>query len=394
MTAPWKLTTAFLLGISIFALTSSPTMARDKSSEKCAALKKRIDSRRLTMLREELKDTAPLYVDRIRIYKDGCLLASADFQRDYRAIYRGTDTPENEYDYRSPVLHPYYRGSELHTLQSVTKSITSLVFAVALERGDMPSLDQPATSYFDAATLKNADERKSRILIRHLLDMTSGIDWRDDPDTDDMEQRTFDWAQFTIDKPMAAEPGSRFLYSNGETMILSHILQKQTGMTVAEYARQHLFEPLGIEDFHWKHAPNGLTDTEGGLYLKPDDLAKIGQLVLNEGEWNGARLFSSDYLDMSNGVETRRKGRRYTRQWWIPASPCNTPIFAANGFGGQLLLVFPETGTVAVFNAWSIFEADISLIHKIFIAEAMRMTKRDFPKCSEREIADYLQYGA
>lgn len=389
------LTAAALLAA---ATQAAPTVGQEPSrgatKGECRSKPSRAVERRLSMLRSRLETTAPLYVDRIRIYKDSCLVASQDYEHDYAAIYKGTSEPSSEYDYRSPVLHPYYRGSQLHTLQSVTKSVTSIVFAVALQNGDFPSLDVPAERFFDARTTKNPDPRKSRILVRHLLDMTSGLDWRDTPDTDDMEQRTHDWAQFAFDKPMIAEPGTRFLYSNGETMILSHIFQKQTGMTVEDYAKQHLFGPLGITQYHWKKAPNGLTDTEGGLYLQPDDLTKIGQLVLAQGMWAGNRLFASDYLEMSRGVETRRTGRRYTRQWWLPASPCNTPIFAANGFGGQLLLVFPETRTVAVFNAWSVFENDVGMIHKIFIAEAMRLTKPDFPKCSDADIADYLQYGA
>lgn len=388
------LTMAALLG----AVQALPVLAKERvatqDTQACDVRHGRQLEQRLAMLRDRLENASPLYVDRIRIYKEGCLIASQDFQRDYGAIYRGTAEPANEYDYRSPVLHPYYRGTQMHTLQSVTKSVTSLVFAVALQKGDFPGLDLPAERFFDPTITKNPDPRKSRILVRHLLDMTSGLDWRDDPDTDDMEQRTHDWAQFTFDKPMVAEPGERFLYSNGETMILSHIFQKQTGMTVEEYARQHLFAPLGIARYHWKKAPNGLTDTEGGLYLEPEDLASIGQLVLNRGTWNGKRLYAEDYLDMSRGVETRRTGRRYTRQWWLPASPCKTPIFAANGFGGQLLLVFPETRTVAVFNAWSVFENDVGMIHKIFIAEAMRLTRKDHSRCSDGAIADYLQYSA
>src|SRR5260370_438923 len=143
-------------------------------------------------------------------------------------------------------------------------------------------------SYFDPSKVANVDERKRRMTLRDVLTMSTGFDWNEglpynDPNNAASQmEATNDWVQFVIDRPMAHDPGTVFAYSSGATELLAHIFKKQTGQDIEAYARKHLFAPLGIRDYHWKRNPLGVVDTEGGLFLRAADLAKIGYLYLPE----------------------------------------------------------------------------------------------------------------
>src|SRR5262249_11725941 len=130
-----------------------------------------------------------------------------------------------------------------------------------------------------------------------------------------------DWVQFTIDRPMMEEPGSRFNYSSGVSELLSPIFHQATGQDVEEYAAKYLFAPLGIHDWFWKRSPTGLVDTEGGLYLKPRDVAKIWYLFLKNGMWDGKQIVTPEWVKESVTpaitVSTRGPGIKYGLKWWL-----------------------------------------------------------------------------
>ena len=203
--------------------------------------------------------------------------------------------PTGPYNYYNPWWHPTYRRGDLHSLQSVTKTVTSVVIGTAVTRGDFPSIDTRILSFFDTAQVRNIDDRKRRVTVRHLLTMTGGFDWNEDlPYVDPSNsavnmEASYDWVQFTIDRPMAREPGTQFGYSSGESQLLAHIFRRATGVDIEEYAARHLFAPLGIERWFWKRTPAGLVDTEGGLYLEARDLARLRYLFLRVGNWNGTQ---------------------------------------------------------------------------------------------------------
>src|SRR5262249_42641649 len=155
--------------------------------------------------------------------------------------------------------------------------------------------------YFDLKKVKNVDERKKRMTIRHVLTMTTGLDWNEevaynDPRNDTaVMEASEDWVQYVIDRPMAEEPGKKFNYSSGNSELLAHIFLKETGRDVEGYGEQHFFGPLEIAHF-WKRTPLGLPDTEGGLYLNEDGMAKIGALFLNGGILGGKELISREWV--------------------------------------------------------------------------------------------------
>ena len=146
------------------------------------------------------------------------------------------------------------------------------------------------------------------------------------------------------------------VYVFGGSALMAGIVREVTGRHIDEYAREALFQPLGISDFHWKKSPAGVPDTEGGVYLSARDLAKIGELYLADGVWNGRRVLPEGWVRdaTSRHVTGVGPGWDYGYQWWL-TSRGGTDIWAGRGFGGQLLLVIPATKTVAVVTAWNVF---------------------------------------
>jgi CubicO group peptidase (beta-lactamase class C family) len=143
---------------------------------------------------------------------------------------------------------------------------------------------------------------------------------------------------------------------------MSEIVRKATGQHIDKYAETHLFGPLGIRDYHWKKTPTGHPDTEGGLYLEAEDLARIGQLYLDDGVWKGKRILPPGWAKEATARHVDRvaaNGPGYGYQWWRMDRQ-NTEVWAGNGFGGQFLLVLPQKNIVAVVNSWNVFGARIS----------------------------------
>jgi len=247
-------------------------------------------------------------------------------------------------------------------MQSVSKTVSSVIIGIAMLRGDFKAgLDTPVLKYFDVARVKNVDERKRQMTLRHVLTMTAGLAWTEDVPYDDprsdssLMEATDDWVQYVIDKPMAAEPGRVFDYSSGVSELLAHIFLKETGQDIDSYGEKYLFKPLRIEHF-WKKTPKGVVDTEGGLYLRGEDLAKIGYLYLHDGAWNGKQMVSKDWVAESVAPFIQaEEDYKYGYKWWLlPRKDSQQFVWMARGFGGQNLMVFPEEGLIATFTAWDI----------------------------------------
>lgn len=321
-------------------------------------------------------------VDRMLVIRGGRAIYDRRYQHDYDTIYADsakTHNPLNAgdftglYNYFNPWWHPYYRRGDLHSLQSVTKTITSVIIGIAITRGDFPTIETPVLRFFDTTAVANIDDRKRRLAIRHLLTMTGGFDWNEnlpyiDPRNNAVAmEASGDWVRYTINLPMAREPGAEFNYSSGETELLAHIFHRATGSDIEEYAARHLFGPLGIEHWYWKRTPSGLIDTEGGLYLEAGDLARIWYLFLKDGVWRGTRIVSSDWVKKSVTpaiVAGNRPGApQYGLKWWLYRNPSDTTklVWSGSGFGGQTPMAFPERDLVVVFNGWNILPGGKSL---------------------------------
>jgi CubicO group peptidase (beta-lactamase class C family) len=310
------------------------------------------------------------YVDGMVITRNGKLIFQKSWKYDYDKIYgeQASTTsslnphdPGGQYNYFNPWWHPTYRRGELHSLQSVSKTITSVIIGVATTLNEFPDISKTVLSFFDTTQVKNIDDRKRKMTIKHLLTMTAGFDWNEnlpysDPSNDCMVmEASFDWIKYVIDKPMRYEPGQTFAYNSGATQLLSYIFRKATGKDIEEYAAQHLFTPLDINEYFWKRTPTGLADTEGGLYLKPDDLAKVFYLFLQNGNWKGKQIVTRDWVGSSvTPFMNLGGGTKYGYKWWLYEYEPNKLAWWGSGFGGQFPIVIPEYNIVAVFTAWNI----------------------------------------
>ena len=347
-----------------------------------------VDETVLAALDHDLARGKYSLVDSFQVFRCGAEVYDRKYSHDYAKLYwkeARTKGPLNArlsgpYNYFDPAWHPYYHGTELHTMQSISKTVTSAIIGIAVTRGDFKAgLDTPVLSYFDPAKVKNLDDRKRRMTLQNVLTMTTGLEWVEDVPYDDprsdssLMEATDDWVQYVIDKPMAQDPGVVFNYSSGATILLAYIFQKTTGQDIDAYGEKYLFAPLGIKHY-WKRTYLGVVDTEGGLYLSGADLAKIGYLYLNDGVWDGKRLTSKAWVSQSltPAIDTGWQGLKYGFKWWLqPRKDGKEYIWHGIGFGGQRLMVFPSEQLIATFTGWDVLkdpEVDAELADRLLPA--------------------------
>jgi CubicO group peptidase (beta-lactamase class C family) len=330
----------------------------------------------LIFLDNELASGRYGHVDGMLITRHGKIAYEKSYPHDYAEIYKqeareksglNFADPTGPYNYFNAWWHPFFHGSKLHTLQSVTKTITSIIIGAAIARNNFPDVNTPILKFFDTSQVKNIDTRKRNITIRHLLTMTAGFNWNEnlpysDPNnTGTLMEASCDWVKYTIDRPMADEPGKMFNYNSGETQLLAYIFRVATGTDIEEYATKYLFEPLGIKNFYWKRSPSGLVDSEGGLYLEKSDLAKIFYLYLKNGEWDNKQIINPGWIKQSVTPYIKvGQNLSYGYKWWLSSYGDNPAevIWRGSGFGGQFPIIIPEYDMVVVFTAWDISPAN------------------------------------
>ena len=253
----------------------------------------------------------------------------------------------NPLTYKS--LYPYIKNSNLHALMSITKTITGIIFGIAIERGDIKSDSICISNYFK---IKNPLKRK--IKIKHLLNMTSGIYWTNDATPASKHSLTkrmmmsTNWVKFVLKQKMACEPGKIWRYNNGNYVLLSYIFYKETGMDIKEYAKKYLFDPLGIP-FYWRKMVPKLSDTTSGLFLDAMSLLKIGNFILNKGFIGENRVINNTFFKNSFKVVRARHKNFFGYSWWLIKS---NECYLAKGYHGQYLLIFPKLNALAVLYQW------------------------------------------
>jgi CubicO group peptidase (beta-lactamase class C family) len=251
-----------------------------------------------------------------------------------------------------------YTADIPHEIFSSTKAVTGTLLGMVYKDGLLDRLDHPMLDFFADRHVANVDDRKKAIAVQNLLDMTSGLDW-DQGFEDGKEQsridleRSSNWTQFILDRPMAHAPGEVYNYSNGDADLVSAIITKLTGKLVEDYAREKLFDPLGITNWHWDRDPQGLTIGDGMLTLLPRDMAKIGYLYLRHGEWEGKRLIPPGWAEVLNHKTVNMHApedpnQSYSNFFWIFPQK---HAYMATGIRGQLIAVFPDLDIVAVTTA-------------------------------------------
>ena len=310
------------------------------------------------------------YINGMLITRGGKIIFEEEYTHNYDSLYLQTKTAPGKYNYYDTDWHPFYRDSKLHTMQSVSKSLTSAAIAIANKNGDIPDLNANIMNYFDDYKSSKPDPRREKITILDVLNMSSGIKWDEssmaytDPSSDCVQMElSNDWIQYVIDREMAEAPGTKFNYNSGETMLLSYLINKTTGTDLAKYLEKNLFSVIGIKDYYWKHTPKGLTDAEGGLYLTPRDLARFGYLILKNGVWDGKQVLPKSWVSQihETDINTGTDWLRYGLQFWVMPYGDNQTAILASGLGGQRMIVIPEYDIVAVFTGWNIY--DVPALH-------------------------------
>jgi CubicO group peptidase (beta-lactamase class C family) len=269
-------------------------------------------------------------------------------------------------------FYPFQRDTK-HELYSCTKSFISTLIGIAIDQNLIEDVNRPViNTWFADRTFNHLDAQKESLTLEHLLTMTSGLDWSEgDPIYREMYYSN-DWVQFVLDKSMVEEPGNQFNYCSGCSHILSAILQRSTGTGTLEFARQYLFEPLGINDFSWEMDSNNIPIGGWGLNLTPRDMTKLGLLYLNNGVWNGEQVVEAGWIRTSVSKHVETPGDLdYGYQWWIYPS---LEAYTALGRDGQTIFVIPESRLVVVTTAEVNGHEEIfSMIGK-FIVPAIRST--------------------
>jgi CubicO group peptidase (beta-lactamase class C family) len=244
-----------------------------------------------------------------------------------------------------------FSAGDLHDIFSCTKSVLSALVGIAIARGELPGIDTPVLDFFPDYDVAILDDHKRAMTLEHLLTMTSGLDTQDSylyewAGLKEMRASS-DWTQFVLDLPMAAAPGTRFEYSNGVSQLVAIILQRATGKTLEEYAREHLFGPIGITRFQWDG--QGPVENLGfsGLRLDPLDMARLGYLYLRHGEWNGTQVVPAAWVETSTSPHPAAGtlADNYGYLWWV-----DDDVFMMQGSGGQFVYVMPDLDLVAVFT--------------------------------------------
>ncbi|HVZ79256.1 MAG TPA: serine hydrolase [bacterium] len=258
------------------------------------------------------------------------------------------------------LLEEYFYGygpRDPHPVQSVTKSIFSLLVGDAVEKGWLDP-DDKLQDLFPGPPV-SGDARKGKVTVKDLLTMTSGID------CDDLSRgkgcswpmvASSDWGSFALSLPMTREPGKHFAYCGACLSILAEALQKQSKLPLLALAQKDLFDPLGIQAPTWWEGPQGAHSPAFGLSLTPRDMAKIGLLVLQKGEWQGQVVVPKEWIEKSTSPQVKDalgKGLDYGYLWWernVIAHGRTRRVVEAWGVGGQYIFIVPDGGVVVVMT--------------------------------------------
>lgn len=239
-----------------------------------------------------------------------------------------------------------YRPELPHMLYSASKSIVSTAVGIAAEEG-LVSTDERLEDIFPGY-VKSPNSRQAKLTLRHLLTMSSGVRFNEIGSMLDG-----DWVRMFMESSPRFEPGAQFEYNSMNTYMLAAALRRKTGMTVSEYLRPRLFEPLGIDNYYWETCPGGTEKGGWGLYLTLEDLAKIAQLYLQKGEWQGRRILSPEWIAEAASPQIPTPNgemkQGYGYQIWMGRDGA----YQFNGAFGQYAIVMPRYDAVAVIFSGS-----------------------------------------
>jgi CubicO group peptidase (beta-lactamase class C family) len=244
-------------------------------------------------------------------------------------------------------FEPQYK----HTLYSLSKSFTSTGIGLLVAEGKI-SVDDPVISFFKDDLPATVSDNLAKMKIKHLLIMNTGHD----ADTmDKLRNSTDTWTKAFLAQPVLHEPGSHFLYNTGATYMLGAVIHKVTGHTLETYLQPRLFQSLEINGYDWETSPQGLNTAGYGLRVKTEDIARLGQLYLQKGKWNGKQLLPESWVDEATRYQTSSNAgngdwsQGYGYQFWR----CKPGFYRGDGAFGQFCIVMPEQDAVLAITSES-----------------------------------------
>ena len=251
-----------------------------------------------------------------------------------------------------------FMNTNIHDIRSAGKSVTSILAGVAIDKGLFKKSDKVLSVFPDYKNISNNTSAKSEIIVEDLLVMSSGLasdDYVDDsPGAEGLMFMADNFLKFALDLPMDFEPGSRYAYSSVVAYLLGCIIEKTSGQTLEDFAKASLFGSLGIEEFYWQRSPEGHNTGMGNLYFQARDFAKLGQLMLDKGKWNGQQYISEKWVEDSfrkkfdiDAVDPFSHGYGY--MWYIAQIEVKGKMidfYFASGNGGNKIFIIPEHNMV------------------------------------------------
>lgn len=277
----------------------------------------------------------------------------------------------------------YFNGwnkDSVHDSRSAFKSITSLLAGIAIDKGLIKDVDQKVYSFFPEYNNFSGNHAwKKDMTIEHLLRMESGFDCEEFNDGKDCEtdmMASKNWVRFSLDLPMKDKPGTVWAYTSIDPMIISGIISRVAKMSIMDFAKKYLFDPMGIKHYRWTIDPSGHGMTAGSFYILASDMMKIGQMVLQKGMWNGERIISVAWLEKSTSTPVSipdfsfmklsrsavaiPQPTYYGYYWYkeeISPKTFRENVLFASGNGGQYIMIIERLGIVIVFtqgnyNSW------------------------------------------
>ena len=306
-----------------------------------------LDGARLCAIAARLKETEA-DVHAVVIARHGKLV----FEQYFPGYDDPWGAPEGQFDFDARTKHD---------MRSVSKSVISLLVGIAIDRKLIADPQQPVVKFFPEYSALKTPGWDS-INLRHLLTMSSGISWDEarawtDPRNDEPHlSKDADPIRYVLAKPVEAPPDTVWNYNGGGTDLLGNIIERVSGKPFADFAREALFDPLGITDWEWKTYENGKIAPAAGLRLRPRDAAKIGQFVLNKGAWGGRQIVSAPWIAQSVTPRFQAIGYfgglfYYGQQWWMGrtlSGDKDVKWISAMGLGGQRIFIVPELDLVVM----------------------------------------------
>lgn len=288
-----------------------------------------------------------------------------------------------------PLGHVDFTRSTLHDLRSVTKSIVGLLYGIALDRGLVPDPSASLLAQFPEYPDLAADPTRNQLTIGQALTMTLGLEWDEqrpysDPANSEIAmENAADRYRYALDRPFAATPGTRWIYSGGAVALIGGIIARGTGKTLPEFAKEALFAPLGIKSFEWAHGRDGTASAASGLRLTQRDLLKIGRAINDKGFYHGRRIIPENWIAKSFApAAATGDGLDYGYLWFLghaapPAFQRALPWAGGFGNGGQRLWLMPEADLACVITSGNYNQPDswvtpMRIWREIIVANLLR----------------------